>query len=71
MLSWRWDHSCDTFSSGDALSNSGENKGLCHVIPGSKLRVEHKATQTQTVRRFARKPDPPYTSNIYFPVARL
>ena len=34
------------------LSISGENKGLCHVIPGSKLRVDHIATQTQKRRRF-------------------
>ena len=32
------------------MSQSGENKGLCHVIPGSKLRVEHTATQSQMIR---------------------
>ena len=31
-MSWRRNHSCDTFSCGDVLSNSGENKGLCHII---------------------------------------
>ena len=31
VLSWKWNHSCDTFSSGDVLSNSGKNQGLCHV----------------------------------------
>ena len=29
-----------------------ENKWLCHVIPGSKLRVEGMASQTQVIRRF-------------------
>ena len=28
-------------------------KGLCHVTPGSKLRVEHITTQTQVIRRFS------------------
>ena len=32
--------------------NSGENKGLSHVILANKLRVEHKASQTQMIRRF-------------------
>ena len=46
VLSWRWDHSWDT------LSNSGENKGLCHVIPGAKFRVEQSGTQTQLICGF-------------------
>ena len=33
-----------TLSNGDFLSNSGENKRLCYVIPGTKRRVEHRAT---------------------------
>ena len=35
-------------TSGDVSSNSGENQGLSHVIPGTKLRVEHMATQNPT-----------------------
>ena len=38
-------------SGGDVLSNPGENKGLCHVIPGTKLCVEHTATQTLLICR--------------------
>ena len=34
------------FPGGDVLSNSGENEGLCYVISGTKLRVEHITTQT-------------------------
>ena len=58
-------------SSGDVLSNSSENNGLSHVIPWTKLRVEHIATQTQIIRRSDRNPDPPNTSRKYFPVMRL
>ena len=50
--SLRWPHSCDTFSSG---SNSGENKGLRHVIPGTEFRVEHTETQTQMICRFCQE----------------
>ena len=57
MLSWRSNHSCDTLSSGDVLSNSGENKWLCEVILVTNLRDDHIATQTQAA--FAKKPDPP------------
>ena len=32
-LTWRWNHCYDTLPSGDVLSNSSENKRLCHVIP--------------------------------------
>ena len=35
-----------TLCGGDSLSNSGENKRFCYFIPGSKLRVEHIATQS-------------------------
>ena len=38
-------------TSGDVSSNSGENQGLCHVIPGTKHRVEHMATQTHMMCR--------------------
>ena len=39
------------FPPATSLSNSGENKWLCHVIPGSKLCVEHVATQIQMMGR--------------------
>ena len=48
-------NSCDTFSSGDVLSKSAENKGHCHVTPGTKLRVEHVATQTQMIHLFCQE----------------
>ena len=47
VLTWRSDHCCDTFPSGDVLSNSSEKKRLCHVIPGSKFCVEHMSTPTK------------------------
>ena len=53
VLSWTWNRSCDTFPCCDILSISGENKGLCHVIPGSRLRVEHTASQSHMIQRFA------------------
>ena len=37
------------------LSNSGEKKGFGHVILETKRRVEHIATQTQMIRRFAQE----------------
>ena len=45
VFSWRRNDCCDTFSSGGVLSNSSENKGLCHFTPGTtKFHVEHMTT---------------------------
>ena len=41
-----------TCSSGDVLSTSGENNGLCHVTRGTKHPVEHTATQNQMICHF-------------------
>ena len=47
MLSWKSNHTCETFSSRNVLSNPGKNKEHCPVIPGTDLGVEQTATQTQ------------------------
>ena len=60
-----------TFFRGDFLSNSCENNGFRHVIPGSKLRVEHVATQTQMIRCFCQDAHRMRQSVEYFPVVRL
>ena len=54
-----------TFSSKNLLSNAGENKGCCHVIPGTKPGVEQTATQTQNeLLLFVKKP-------VHLPFIRL
>ena len=40
---------------GDVLAKSGENNRNRHVIPATKLRVEHKATQNQMICRFCQE----------------
>ena len=43
VLSWKCNHSCDTFASEDFSSNSDTSNTFCYVMPGIKLRVEHIA----------------------------
>ena len=66
MLSWRRNHSCDTVSSRDVLSNSGENKGLCDVIPGPNFVSSTKRRKPNRIGAFVRKTLPPKTSSRNF-----
>ena len=40
---------------GNVVSNPGQNKGRCHVIPGTNFRFEHRAMQTRRLCCFCKR----------------